>query len=96
LDAVNGYPKPGIWFIGLLLFAPSQRRKSFGEMALKGFIKWIRSQGAIEIRLGVVEQNISAIRFWERMGFTLLEIRPPKLFVIKEQRVFVYQTILSP
>jgi ribosomal protein S18 acetylase RimI-like enzyme len=95
LDAVNGYPKPGIWFIGLLLFAPDLRGKGYGEMVLMCFKKWIQSQGAVEIRLGVVEQNTAAIRFWERMGFTLLEIRPPTIFGMKEQRLFVYQSKLA-
>lgn len=25
LDAINGYPETGIWFIGLLIFLPEQR-----------------------------------------------------------------------
>lgn len=35
-------------------------------MALKGFKNWILSQGAIEVRLGVVEQNKAAIRFGKK------------------------------
>jgi ribosomal protein S18 acetylase RimI-like enzyme len=61
-------------------------------MVLKGFKKWILSQGAVEVRLGVVEQNKAAIRFWEKMGFSLLEICPPKIFGIKEQKVLVYKS----
>jgi RimJ/RimL family protein N-acetyltransferase len=95
LDAMNGYPKPGIWFIGLLLFVPDERRKGYGEMVMKGFKKWILSLGAVEVRLGVVEQNKQAIRFWEKMGFTLLEIRPPKIFGLKELSVFVYRCKLT-
>ena len=64
LDAINGYPKTGIWFIGLLLFIPEQRNRGLGESAIKGLENWIRPLGAKEVRLGIVENNKAAIRFW--------------------------------
>ncbi len=94
LDAVNGYPKPGIWFIGLLLFSPDHRQKGLGKKTLEEFEKWILSQGATEVRLGVVEANKAAIRFWKKMEFHLLEKRPPAKFGLKEQKVLVFQRIL--
>jgi len=95
LDAIRGYPKPEVWFIGLLLFLPDERNIGLGEKAMKYFEDWILSQGAIEVRLGVVENNKAAIRFWEKLGFNLLEKRPPAKFGQKNQKVLVYQRILT-
>ena len=95
LDAIKGYPEPEIWFIGLLLFSPDNRNNGLGEMVMKYFEYWILSQGAVEIRLGVVEKNKAAIRFWEKSGFNLLEKRPPAKLGLKKQKVFVYQCILT-
>jgi len=95
LDAVNGYPRAGVWFIGLLLFSPDKRNKGLGEKVVKSFENWIRSQGAKEIRLGVVENNKAAIRFWEKIGFHLLEKRPPAKFGQKKHKVLVFQGLLD-
>ena len=95
LDVINGYPKTGVWFIGLLIFLPEQRNKGLGERAIKGLENWIRSMGAKEIRLGVVKNNKAAIRFWEKVGFHFLEKRPPAKFGLKRQVVLVYHRILT-
>jgi len=95
LDAVRGYPKDEVWFIGLLLLLPDKRNNGLGEKVMKYFEDWILSQGAVEVHLGVVENNKAAIRFWEKMGFNLLEKRPPVKMGLKEQRVLVFQRILG-
>ena len=61
---------------------------------MKYFEDWILSQGAVVVRLGAVEQNKAAIRFLVRMGFTLLEKRPPVKFGLKEQQVLIFQRML--
>lgn len=84
LDVLSEYPKPEIWLIGLLVFFPDQRKKGLSKKALLGFEDWILSKGAFEVRLGVVEQNKAAIRFWGKMAFILLEKCPPAKFCLKE------------
>ncbi len=89
LDAVRGYPQEGVWWIGLLLLDPAQRGCGAGEQALNIFTTFAGEQGAQALMLGVVEENVRGLQFWQRMGFELVERRPPCLFGRKEQVVLV-------
>lgn len=91
LDAVRDYPEEGIWWIGLLLLDPGQRSHGAGKLALDLFEDWARAQGARLLRLGVVEENRRGYRFWQRMGFALIEKRAPRRFGQKDQAVRVMQ-----
>jgi ribosomal protein S18 acetylase RimI-like enzyme len=95
LDAVKGYPISEVWFVGLLIFLPENRNMGFGKKVMSKFVDWVHSQGAAEIRLGVVENNQAAIQFWDKLGFKLLEIRPPVKYGLKEYKVFVYQRFID-
>ncbi len=77
LDAVRGYPQEGVWWIGLLLLDPAQRGRGAGEEALNTFAAFASQQGARALMLGVVEENGRGLQFWQRMGFKLVETRPP-------------------
>jgi GNAT superfamily N-acetyltransferase len=46
LDAVQDYPDPGEWFIGLLLLDPHERNRGIGEQTLHAFESWARAGGA--------------------------------------------------
>ncbi len=95
LDAVRGYPQEGVWWIGLLLLDPAQRGRRVGERVLCTFEDWAVQQGAQSLMLGVVKENESGLRFWQRMGFELVEERPPRLFGRKEQVVLVMRKFES-
>jgi GNAT superfamily N-acetyltransferase len=60
---------PGVWHIGLFIVATS--RHGTGEaQALYGALEaWAASNGAQWLRLGVVQGNVRAERFWRAMGF---------------------------
>jgi GNAT superfamily N-acetyltransferase len=60
---------PGVWHIGLFIVATS--RHGTGEaQALYGALEaWAASNGARWLRLGVVQGNVRAERFWQAMGF---------------------------
>jgi GNAT superfamily N-acetyltransferase len=70
LDAVNGYPKPGIWFIGLLLFSPDHRKKGLGKKALNGFEEWILSQGLLRFVWVWWRKTKQLFDFGKRWGST--------------------------
>lgn len=42
LDSVRGYPRPEVWFIGLLLFSLEKRNNGFGEKIVKYLEDWIQ------------------------------------------------------
>lgn len=69
LDVIRDYPAPAEWFLGLLLLEPRQRNFGLGGQSYRAFERWATGSGAQHIRLGVVEQNEGAYRFWRRMGF---------------------------
>jgi len=95
LDAIRGYPQQGAWWIGLLLLDPAQRGRGTGEQALLTFEDWAGQQGAQALMLGVVVENQRGLQFWQRMGFALVETRPPRRFGQKEQVVLVMRKELS-
>jgi GNAT superfamily N-acetyltransferase len=73
LDAVQDYPNPNYWFIGLLLLDPHERSRGIGEQVLHAFENWAWEGGAEAIQLGVVESNEGALRFWSRCGYMPIE-----------------------
>jgi ribosomal protein S18 acetylase RimI-like enzyme len=75
LDVLRDYPEAETWFLGLLLFAPEQRGRRFGEQVYGRLEEWLIAQGARAVHLGVLENNPDALRFWERCGFTIEETR---------------------
>ncbi len=89
LDAVRNYPKPGEWFVGLLLLDPAQRGQGLGRQVYQGFEAWAAGLGARRIGLGVVEQNEGAFRFWQRLGFAVVEMRSPTHIGQRESRIIV-------
>ena len=89
LDAVRDYPQDGVWWIGLVLLDPAQRGQGAGKQALNAFAALAKKQGAQALMLGVVDENQRGLKFWQRMGFELVEKRPPRLFGRKEQVVLV-------
>ncbi len=69
LDVIRDYPKPGEWYLGLLMFGPIWRGRRLGERVYRRLEDWVRALGGAAIHLIVQEQNPGALRFWQRMGF---------------------------
>lgn len=69
LDVIRDYPRPGEWYLGLLMFGPSWRSRGLGERVYRRLEEWIRALGGTAIHLIVQEQSPGALRFWKRMGF---------------------------
>jgi ribosomal protein S18 acetylase RimI-like enzyme len=91
IDLVVGYPEKDIWFIGLILVAPTFRRNGIGTKIIHEIEKLVNKAGGKEIRLGVVEENSNAFNFWKKNEYRLLNIRPPVKFGLKEHRVMIFQ-----
>lgn len=84
LDALRDYPEPGEWWIGLLLLEPEQRGHGLGERIYNTFERWVATQGARAIQLGVVERNTAGERFWRRLGFVEVRRTPPWRLGVRE------------
>lgn len=63
----------GIWHIGLFIVATPLHGRGAARILNAHLESWMRGNGARWLRLGVVEGNSRAERFWERSGY--LDIR---------------------
>ncbi len=65
-----------VWHIGLFVVATSLHGSGTAMAILQHVESWIRANGAEWIRLGVVEGNRRAERFWEKAGYIEARKRP--------------------
>jgi GNAT superfamily N-acetyltransferase len=66
---------PSVWHIGLFIVATSRHGGGDSHLLYRSIESWARSSGARWLRLGVVQGNLRAERFWEREGFTQTRLR---------------------
>lgn len=72
---VAGFTSPRVWHLSLFIVATALRGTGVAQRAYEGLEGWIRSHGAAWLRLGVVQGNDAAERFWLRQGFVDLRQR---------------------
>ncbi|HEX2994884.1 MAG TPA: GNAT family N-acetyltransferase [Anaerolineales bacterium] len=89
LEGMRHYPEENIWWIGLLMLAPEARGCGIGRKVVQSFFEHVRSEQGTAVMLGVVEENKSAYRFWQQMGFELVRQTEPRPFGKKTQLVYV-------
>lgn len=90
LDAIRDYPRPGEWYLGLLMLGPSWRGRRLGDRVYHRLEEWVRACGGTAIHLIVQEQNPGALRFWQRMGFEVKGMGKQKLK--RRENVFLRMT----
>jgi len=95
LDAIQNYPASDEWHLGLMLLEPQQRNRGLGGQLYRAFEHWVAQFGAQYIRLGVVEQNDQGYRFWQRMGFEIIEKKPPQRFGQEDSIVLVMKRCMA-
>jgi ribosomal protein S18 acetylase RimI-like enzyme len=59
-----------VWHIGLFVVATSLHGGGVAQRWYGGIERWARDRGAQWLRLGVVEGNTRAERFWQGRGFS--------------------------
>ena len=89
LETYRHYPEEATWWIGLLMLAPRVRGQGLGQKIVEGFVEHAAKEGAQSIMLGVVEENLAAYRFWQKVGFELVRTTEPRPFGKKTQKVYV-------
>lgn len=76
LDFIDGYNYKGIdkadsiW-IGLLQVNQYKKEKGIGTMIIKSFVNILKNQKKKFIQIGVIKENIPAIKFWSKNGFVV-------------------------
>ena len=84
LDLARDYREPGEWYLGLLLLEPGVRGRGLGEQVLRAAEDWAHSQGARRMRLACAEQNEAGRRFWERQGYRVDRVFPPRRMGVRD------------
>ncbi|MCL2573873.1 MAG: GNAT family N-acetyltransferase [Defluviitaleaceae bacterium] len=70
IDLLADYPNKGNLWLGLLLVHGDLHGKGIGAFVVDGVVKAASSANFDSIRLGIIEKNSNAIRFWEKVSFT--------------------------
>jgi GNAT superfamily N-acetyltransferase len=66
---------PGVWHIGLFVVATSRHGNGDAQTIYRGLETWAIDHGAYWLRLGVVQGNARAERFWESLGYAQTRTR---------------------
>jgi GNAT superfamily N-acetyltransferase len=75
-DLIRDFPRPGEWWLGLLMLAPQERASGLGSRIYQRAARWAAARGAHAIGLGVLEANQQAQRFWAKQGFEEVRREP--------------------
>ncbi len=74
-NVVSDLLAPTVWHIGLFIVATERHGDGSSQKLYRGIETWAGASGASWLRLGVVEGNVRAERFWERQGFDQVRLR---------------------
>jgi RimJ/RimL family protein N-acetyltransferase len=74
-DVVEDLIAPSVWHIGLFLVPERLHGTGLAKRAYALLEHWMRAGGARWLRLGVIEGNARAERFWRRAGYEALRTR---------------------
>lgn len=69
-DVLAGLFAPAVWHVGLFITDTAMHGTGRPAAMYTALEAWMKARGARWVRLGVVERNARAERFWRRAGFT--------------------------
>lgn len=69
IDIVKDFPTAGEWMLGLMLIKPDERGNGLGTTIHEALSKWAINLGAKSFRIGVMQDNYNAIKFWSGLGY---------------------------
>ena len=72
-DPIENLFAEGVWHIGLFIVATRLHGRGTAHVLYAALESWLRAQGCRWSRLGVVEGNARAERFWDKLGY--IEVR---------------------
>ena len=70
---ISDFLAPGVWNLGLFMIATTRHGSGDAQTLYLALEGWVLQNGAKWLRLGVVEGNSRAERFWQKAGF--LQVR---------------------
>jgi GNAT superfamily N-acetyltransferase len=76
-DANDPRPPKGAVLVSRVWAAPRQRGTGLGKALMEAATHWATAQSAEQIMLGVLETNVSVLKFYEHLGYSDTGIRAP-------------------
>ena len=74
---VGDFIQPQVWHVGLFIVATALHGSGVAQVLYRRLERWMVEQGARWLRLGVVQGNVKAERFWLRCGYAQVRERGP-------------------
>ena len=74
---VGDFLQPHVWHVGLFVVATALHGSGVAHALYGRLERWMVEQGARWLRLGVVQGNVQAERFWARCGYVQVRERGP-------------------
>lgn len=75
IDFLHKNPKDGFPWIGLLMIHGEFHSQGYGTKVYYAFESKLKDLNMNNVRLGVLQNNVNAIEFWTRQGFTFYETK---------------------
>jgi len=73
IDFLMENPSDKMPWLGLLMIDSDYQGQGYAVEALKKYENLMRDQGKEKVRLGVIKENVHALKFWANRGFTFYE-----------------------
>lgn len=73
IDIIKDYKVEKEWAIGLLMIDLDERGKRLGTKLHDFLIEWVSDYQTKSFRIGVVEENINALGFWRKLGYSEID-----------------------
>jgi GNAT superfamily N-acetyltransferase len=71
MDLIERYPDKTAFWIGLLLIHGDKQGKKYGSRIINAVLNAAETAGYKSAQLGVIENNVKAINFWQKHGFNI-------------------------
>jgi GNAT superfamily N-acetyltransferase len=92
-NVVSDLLAQGVWHIGLFIVATARHGSGEAQALYGGLESWAAANGARWLRLGVVQGNLRAERFWQSLGYQQVRTR---LDVVMGQRKNTLRVMIKP
>ena len=73
MDLIDGYPAPGIAFIGFFMMRKEFQGNQVGSAIIRETAAYLKTLGMTAIRLGIDKGNPQSTHFWKKNGFVVKE-----------------------
>jgi GNAT superfamily N-acetyltransferase len=69
IDLIENLFVDGVWHVGLFIIATHLHGRGTAPGLYRALEAWLREQDCRWVRLGIVQGNLRAERFWEKFGY---------------------------